>query len=43
MLGEAGALSAGRTSEGSLEVIAVVGDTVIRTLDEGATTEVLVG
>ena len=43
VLGEAGALSAGRTSEGSLEVIAVVGDTVIRTLDEGATTEVLVG
>ncbi|WP_298887756.1 F510_1955 family glycosylhydrolase [uncultured Serinicoccus sp.] len=43
VLGEAGALSAGRTSDGALEVIAVVGDTVIRTLDEGATTEVLVG
>ncbi|OLT17540.1 hypothetical protein BJF80_16675 [Serinicoccus sp. CUA-874] len=43
VLGEAGALSAGRTSDGSLEVIAVVGDTVIRTLDEGTTTEVLVG
>ena len=41
--GLTGALSAGRTSDGALEVIAVVGDTVIRTLDEGATTEVLVG
>ncbi|WP_298887807.1 F510_1955 family glycosylhydrolase [uncultured Serinicoccus sp.] len=42
ILGEAGALSAGRTSDGSLEIIAVVDDTVIRTLDEGTTTEVLV-
>lgn len=42
VLGEAGALSASRTETGSLEVIAVIGDSVIRTLDEGATTEVLV-
>lgn len=42
VLGEAGALSASRTDDGSLEVIAVVGDSVIRTLDEGVTTEVLV-
>ncbi|WP_131103852.1 F510_1955 family glycosylhydrolase [Ornithinimicrobium sufpigmenti] len=42
VLGEAAALSASRSDDGSLEVIAVVGDSVIRTLDEGVTTEVLV-
>lgn len=41
-LGEVTSLSAGRTAEGALEVIAVTADTVVRTLDQGRTTDVLV-
>ncbi|WP_425939700.1 F510_1955 family glycosylhydrolase [Ornithinimicrobium sp. W1665] len=41
-LGEVTSLSAGRTPEGALEVITVIEDTVVATLDQGRTIKVLV-
>lgn len=42
-LGQVEAVSAGRTTDGRIEVIAVVGTSVIRTVDAGATSEVVAG
>ncbi|KYH45573.1 F510_1955 family glycosylhydrolase [Branchiibius sp. NY16-3462-2] len=41
-IGAAEALHAQRSPDGQLEIIAVVGDTVIRTMDAGASTQILV-